>query len=402
LTKGGTSDGFKRVAAAGTLVAVGLTVAAAAAAAVGALGAAADLARPAFPSSVSAVGGVIAWAAASGPEHRFEIVVRRGGHNHALTATSAVGWIDGVKLGTGSGGHSIVVYSRCPHSPFANANVSSAGTDDCRLWWAPTRGGHAHRINAAPVDTSVGVAEHGVAVFAVQHNTARESQPARVETAQLTGTSARALKVPTPNGATIDDISANGAQVAFSEASLAPNRRMGVSEIWLDNGKAAPRLIAKVVSDTVPIDHAAQFFDGLTLTNGFVYAFLYSQSGVYPPVASRLERISLPGLATTVAPWAPSASLSTDGINATAFDPSNSQLILDLFSPQIDFSTTSASCSTHAGSATACPVVQTGPVTFGRTSAHNEQTSPPDATSLSLTRWKRSEAIGTLLRAGEG
>jgi hypothetical protein len=355
--------GFKRVAAVGALVAVGVTVTAAVAA-VGALSVTADLARPAFPSSVSAVGGVIAWAAASGPGQRFEIVVRRGGHNHALTATSAVGWIDGVKLGTDSGGHSIVIYSRCPHSPFANANLGSAGTDDCRLWWAPTSGGHARRINAAPTNTSVGVAEHGMVVFAVQHNTAHEHQPARVETARLAGTSARALRVPTPNGATIDDISANGAQVAFSEVLLTPNPRKGVSEIWLDNGKAAPQLVAKVVSDTVPIDDAAQFFDGLTLTNGFVYAFLYSQSGIYPPVPSRLERISLPGLARTVAPWAPSASLNTDGINATAFDPSNGRLILDLFASQVDFSTTSASCSTHAGSAKACPIVQTGPVVF--------------------------------------
>jgi hypothetical protein len=356
--------GFKRVAAVGALVAVGMTVAETVAA-VGALGVTADLARPAFPSSVSAVGGVIVWAAASGPGHRFEIIVRRGGHNHALTATSAVGWIDGVKLGTDSGGHSIVIYSRCPHSPFANANVGSAGTDDCRLWWAPTSGGKAHRINAAPANTSVGVAEHGTVVFAVQHNTAHEHQPARVETARLTGASARALKVPTPNGATIDDISANGAQVAFSEALLAPNPRKGVSEIWLDNGNAVPQLIAKVLSDTVPIDDAAQFFDGLTLTNGFLYAFLYSQSGIHPSVASQLERISFPGLVRTVAPWAPSASLNTDGINATAFDPGNSQLILDLFSPQVDFSRTSASCSTHAGSADACPIVQAGPVVFG-------------------------------------
>ena len=227
--------GFKRVAAVGVLLAVGVTVPTAVAAA-GAFGVAADLATPAFPSSVSAVGGVIAWAAASGPGHRFEIVVRRGRHSHALSATSAVGWIDGVKLGTDSGGHSIVVYSRCPHSPFASADVGSAGTDGCRLWWAPTSGGSAHRINAAPADTSVGVAEHGVVVFAVQPNTARENQPARIETARLTGTSTRALKLPTPDGATIDDISANGAQVAFSEAPHSSNPRTGVSEIWLDNG----------------------------------------------------------------------------------------------------------------------------------------------------------------------
>ncbi len=356
--------GFKRVAAVGVLLAVGVTVPAAVAAA-GAFGVAANLATPAFPTSVSAVGGVVAWAAASGPGHRFEIVVRRGRHSQALTATSAVGWIDGVKLGTDSGGRSIVVYSRCPHSPFATATVGSAGTDGCRLWWAATSGGSARRINAAPADTSVGTADHGVVVFAVQPNTARQNQPARIETARLTGTSTHALKLPTPDGATIDDISTNGARAAFSEARGSSNSSMGVSEIWLDNGSATPQLIAKVVSDDNPIDDSEQFFDGLTLTSTFVYAFLYSQSGIYPPVASRLEQISLPGLATSVAPWAPSASLSSDGINATAFDPSNGRLVLDLFSPQLDFSTTSTSCSTHAGSAKACPVVQTGPVTFG-------------------------------------
>ncbi len=324
-----------------------------------------DLATPAFPSSVSAVGGVIAWAAESGPGHRFEIVVREGGHNHALRATSAVGWIDGVKLGTDSGGHAIVVYSRCPHSPFASSSAGSAGTDGCRLWWARISGGDAHQIKAAPADTSVGVAEHGTVVFAVQHSTAHENQPARLEEARLTGTSTRALALPTPNGATIDDISASGTQVAFSEAPFAPNPRMGVSEIWLDGGNAAPRLIAKVVSDDVPIDDSEQFFEGLTLTSRAVYAFVYSQSGIYPPVASQLEQISLPGLASSAAAWEPSASLSRDGINAAAFDPSDSQLVLDLFSQEVEFSTASAACSTHAGSAKSCPVVQTGPVTFG-------------------------------------
>jgi hypothetical protein len=99
---------FMCLAAVGVLLAVGVTVPATGEAA-GAFGMAADLATPAFPTSVSAVGGVVAWAAASGPGHRFEIVVRRGGHDHALNATSAVGWIDGVKLGTDSRGHSLVV-----------------------------------------------------------------------------------------------------------------------------------------------------------------------------------------------------------------------------------------------------------------------------------------------------
>jgi len=356
--------GCRRVAAVGVLVAAGVTVPAAITTA-GAFGVAARLATPAFPSSVSAVGGVTAWAASSGSSHRFEIVVRRGTRTRALNATSAGGWIDAVKLGTDSRGRSIVVYSRCPHSPFANANVGSAGTDGCRLWWAPTSGGSAHRVNAAPADTSIGVAQHGVVVFAVQPNTAHQDRPALIETARLTGTSARALRLPTPNGATIDDISANGTQVAFSEAPPSSPSNQGVSEIWLDTGGAAPRLIAKVVSDSLPIDNSARFFDGLTLTSGFVYAFLYSQGGIVPPVASQLEQISLTGLATTVAAWAPGAAWSSDGVDATAFDPSTGRLVLDLFSPQLEFSTASASCSTHAASARACPIVQTAPITFG-------------------------------------
>ncbi len=355
--------GFTRRAAISAVVTLGAALAAGAAPA-GAFSVGANLAAPSFPSSVSAAGGMVAWAAGSGSGHRFEIVVRRGTHDRALSATSAVGWIDGVKLGSDAHGHAIVVYSRCPHSPFASASAGSAGTDGCLLWWAPTSGGRAHRIAAAPADTNIGLAEHGVVVFAVQPNTAREHQPARLETAHLTGTAAHALRVPTPDGATIDDISADGSEVAFSEATE-ENPNIGVSQIWLDSGATAPALIARITSDGVPIDDSEQFFDGLTLAGGFVYAFEYSQHGIVPPVASQLEQISLPGLATMTAPWAPSGSLGGDGVDAAAFDPSNDRLVLDLFSPQLEFSTPSASCSTHAGSARACPVVQSEAITFG-------------------------------------
>ncbi len=329
------------------------------------VGLSARLAAPTFPSSVSAAGGVVAWASASGSGHRFEIVVRSGGRDRALTATSAVGWIDGVKLGTGAGGETIVVYSRCPHSPFAGGSVGAAGTDGCRLWWARLSGGRAREIAAAPPDTSIGAASDGLLVFAVQPNTAREREPARVETASLSSRTAHALTVPTPDGAAIDDVSASGGQVVFSEA-VAPSRAdVGVSEIWLDEGAAAPRLIAKVSSDANPIDESEQYFDSVTLSGDFVYAFLYSQAGFVPPLPSQLEQIALPGLASSVVTWAPNAALREDGIDATAFDPSDDLLTLDLFSPQSDFSSASASCSTNAHSMRACPVVQSGPVSFG-------------------------------------
>lgn len=204
-----------RVLLAGLLVAaaVGTPVATAQA---GTLGVSTRLATPAFPSAVSAASGVIAWAAASGHGHRFEIVIRQHGRDRSLRATSAVGWIDAVKLGTGGSGRAIVVYSRCPHSPFATGSAGSAGTDGCRLWWARIAGGAAHRILAAPANTSVGVATRGVVVFAVQHSTAHEHQPARIERAGLGGGSAHALALPTPDGATIEDISADGEQVAFT------------------------------------------------------------------------------------------------------------------------------------------------------------------------------------------
>jgi hypothetical protein len=323
------------------------------------------LAAPAFPSSVSAAGGVIAWANASGSGHRFEVVVRSGAHDRALTATSAAGWIDGVRLGTSAGGSPIVVYSRCPHSPFASGRVGEAGTDGCRLWWARVSGGRAHEIAAAPPDTSIGAASDGKVAFAVQPNTAHERQPARVETASLTGGAAHALTVPTPDGAAIDDVAVSGGQVVFSEAVAPSSADVGLSEVWLQEDSAAPQLIAKVSSDANPIDESEQYFNSVTLSGGFVYAFLYSQAGIVPPLPSQLEQIALPGLATNIVTWTPSAALREDGIDASAFDPSDERLVLSLFSPQSEFSSPSASCPTRTSSAKGCPVVRSGPVSFG-------------------------------------
>lgn len=280
-----------------------------------------------------------------------------------------MGWIDGVKLGTEAHRNPIVVYSRCPHAPFAGGPAGSAGTDGCRLWWARTSGGAAHRIAAAPSDTNLGDAVDGTVVFAVQHSTAHEHGAARLYTARLVGGSARALRVPQADGATIDDLSADGTQVAFSEA-LAPRfitgteALLGSSQIWLDAGGAAPRLIAQVASDANPVDDSERYFDGITLASGYVYAFLYSQGGIVPPVASALQRIALTDLTTVQAPWLAPPSLAAFGIGAAAFDPSGGVLVLGKFSQRIELSTASASCSTHAGSDDACPVVRSAPVTL--------------------------------------
>jgi hypothetical protein len=362
---GGLPAGLRALARRGALLAAALLSMPAAGARAASVGVSAHLAAPTFPSSVSAADGLVAWASASGSGHRFAIVVRGGGHDRVLAATSAVGWIDGVKLGTAADGHTIVVYSRCPHSPFASGNVGAAGTDGCRLWWASVSGGAAHEIAAAPPDTSIGTATDGVVAFAVQPNTAHERQPARVETASLTGRAAHTLTVPTPDGAAIDDIAASGGQVVFGEA-VAPSRAdVGISEVWLDEGTSSPQLIARVSSDANPIDDSERYFDGVTLSGGFVYAFLYSQAGIVPPLPSQLEQIALPSLATSVVTWAPTGAPREDGVEATAFDPSDQRLVLDLFSPESDFSTASASCSTRARGARACPVVQSGPVSFG-------------------------------------
>jgi hypothetical protein len=362
---GGLPAGLLALARRGVLLAAALVSMPAAAAQAASVSVAARLAAPTFPSSVSAAGGLVAWASASGSGHRFAIVVRSGGHERVLSATSAVGWVDGVKLGTSASGRPIVVYSRCPHSPFASGSVGAAGTDGCRLWWARVSGGTAHEIAAAPPDTSIGTATDGVVAFAVQPNTAHERQAARVETASLTGRSAHALTVPTPDGAAIDDIAASGGQVAFSEAVAPSHADLGVSEVWLDEGTVAPRLIARVSSDANPLDDSEQYFDGVTLSGGFVYAFLYSQAGIVPPLPPQLEQIALPSLATSAVTWAPTRALREDGVEATAFDPSDERLTLDLFSPESDFSMASASCSTRARSARACPVVQSSPVSFG-------------------------------------
>ena len=336
-----------------------------AAARAGSLGSAHVLASPTFPGAVAAAGGVIAWAAPSGGARRFEIVIHHGAATHALSDTSAVGWIDAVKLGTDSHGHAIVVYSRCPHSPFATANAGSAGSDGCLLWWAPLSGGCPRRIAAAPLDSTVGAATAGSVVFAVQPNTAHPNQPARIARSTLAGRTAVPLHVPSPAGSTISDIAVSAQEVAFIEQPRVANPMMGASQVWLDAPGSPTRLLAQQISDTVPIDDSARFFDGLALTGSDAYAFLYANSGIYPPVASQLEQIPLlTNAAITMAPWAPGPSLSSFGIQATAFDPSHDRLVLGLFSPAVDLSTSSGACSGHATSRRACPIVTSSPVSF--------------------------------------
>ncbi|HLM85244.1 MAG TPA: hypothetical protein VK272_03550 [Solirubrobacteraceae bacterium] len=321
---------------------------------------ASTLATTSLPSPVSAVGGVVAWVGASGRGHRFQIVIRSRGHNRALSATSAVGWIDGVKLGTDAHGRTIVVYSRCPYKPYGNSSPGHGGTDGCRLWWAPTAGGAAHLVRAAPPDASTGQAVGGSVVFAVQPNSANLGA-ARVETARLSGNSAQALPVPHPKGASIEDISASSTQVAFIENSEEPTGQpTGLSQIWLDEGNATPKLIAHVRSDDVPIDESAQFFDGLTLSGGYVYTSLYAQPGldlpgVEPHVTSRLERISLADLSVAESPWEPDEF--DLGVNATSYDPTAEALVVSSFSRQVDFS--AGLEKRHS-----CPIEREAPVAF--------------------------------------
>jgi len=323
------------------------------------------VAAPTLPSFVSAANGLVAWSSASGSGNRYEVVIRRNGRNRPLTATSATGWIDAVKLGTDTSGQEIVVYSRCPHQPFANATAGNAGTDGCRLWWAPiSGGGQAQEISAAPPDTNIGVAVDGTVVFAVAPNTGHPNQPVRLESAQLTGGTAQALTVPTPDGATINDLSANGSEVAFSELP-SPDGTKAVSEIWLESNGATPQLVAKQAFQMITDAASAHYFDGLTLTADAIYAFLVAQPDVYPPVPSQVEEISLPSLTTTAVLWIPGSSLKNYGIQVTAFDASDDHLVLSLYSVQDDLSHTSSTCATAIGSPRACPVALDGTVTFG-------------------------------------
>jgi len=318
------------------------------------------LATTALPSPVSALGGVVAWVGSSGRGHRFEVVIRSRGHDRALRATSAVGWIDGVELGTDAHGHTIVVYSRCPYKPYGISRPGHGGTDGCRLWWSPTAGGATRLIRAAPADTNVGDAVAGNVTFAVQPNSAHLGA-VRVETAPLSGTSARALPVPHPTGASIEHVSVSATQVAFienSEESAAPSR--GVSQIWLDEGSATPRLIAHVSSDDAPIDESEEFFDGVTLAGGYVYTSVYAQPGldepgVEPRVTSHLQRIALADLSIAESPWEPDEY--DLGVNATSYDPTSRVQVVSSFSRQVNFS----AGREKRGS---CPIELEAPITF--------------------------------------
>lgn len=320
------------------------------------------LATTSVPSPVSALHGAVAWVASSGRGHRFEVVIRRRGHDHRLRATSAVGWIDGVQLGSGAGGHAIVVYSRCPHKPYGSSPPGKGGTDGCRLWWAPITGARAHLIRAAPPDASVGASLAGEVTFAVQANTASlGTGSVRVETAGLSSATAHARPVPHPRGASIEQISVSGTQVAFVENSQQPGAAStGLSQIWIDEGRAASRLIASLTSDDLPIDESAEFFDGLTLSAGYVYTSIYAQPGldqpgIAPQVRSRLERISVADLSVAEAQWEPDEY--DLGVSATSYDPTSQTLVVSSFSRQVDF-------AAGVERPDSCAVEHEAPVTF--------------------------------------
>ena len=338
------------------------------------------VAEPTFPSPVAAAQGVVAWASGSGSGHRFEIVVS-GAHVHrALTATSAAGWIDGVSLGTDSAGHTIVVYSHCPSQPLATRPSGHAGTDGCRLWWAPVGGsGAAHEIGAAPPDPDIGDAVRGTVTFAVQHRRLHRRREARDRVADRGAV--QALTVPSPEGATINEISAGAAGVAFAELPAQSVSGNGVSEIWLDTSGSAPRLIAKLAYKSITDAETARYFDGLTLPTGSIDAFLVAQRDIYPPTASELERISLPSLATTAVTWIP-GSLSRYGVQDAAFDPGHDRLALSFFSQSVNFEQTSATCSQEVGNVDACPVTDQT-VSFGATgqTGTTTATGPTGATA---------------------
>jgi hypothetical protein len=204
----------------------------------------------------------------------------------------------------------------------------------------------------------------------VQPNTARPRQAALIETASLTGTRVHALRVPTPDGAKIADLSTNGARVAFVELPLPADERAGASQVWLDVPSTAPRLLAQQISDATPIDYDAVFFDSVTLTGDAAYAFLFADPGPDPnpaqQPASAFERIPLAGGPIATAPWtspwpSPPAA-EADGVSAGAFDPVSGQLALDLYGP--DQQDSPSTCTGGPADPNACPILVTGPVSF--------------------------------------
>jgi len=324
------------------------------------------LARPSVPSPVSAVDGVLAWAASSGRGHRFEIVVRHAGHNRRLGATSAVGRIVELKLGTAAHGRAIVVYSHCPKK-IAGSNIEGAG---CRLWWAPLAGGAAHLVRAAPRGTALGTAVEGTVTFV------KPGRKFRLETASLAGSSAHALPAaPNVIEGSISDISATATGVAFLEQSEEPGSPdQGLSQVWFSEGAATPRLITQVIGDTQEIDDAYQFFVGLTLSSEFIYTFLYAAPGLIyevppgrKPVVPGLKRMTLTSPSTTTGS---SEDLPFEGarigLEWISYDPSDQTLVASLIPATTYYPGTSTPgrCATDPASENVCPVESFGPVSF--------------------------------------
>ena len=125
------------------------------------LGSASVLANPALPQPGLCgrrPGGLVA---ASGGGDRFEVVLGRGGRVHALGATSAVGCDRRGELGTEAHRNPIVVYSRCPHAPFAAGpraapGPTAAGCGGRGRAAAPRTGSRRHRPDTTSATRSTG------------------------------------------------------------------------------------------------------------------------------------------------------------------------------------------------------------------------------------------------------
>ncbi len=324
------------------------------------------LARPPVPSPVSAADGVVAWAASSGGGHRFEVVVGHAGRQRRLRRTSAIGRIDALKLGTDARGRAIVVYSHCPKE-IPDSNIEGAG---CRLWWAPLSGARAHLVRAAPRGTSLGAAIDGTVTFV------RPGSNPHLARASLTGAAAKMLPAPAHLvEGSISDISATSGGVAFLEQSMEPGSATGgLSQIWLSEGSAVPRLITEVTGDTQEIDDAYEFFVGLTLSGEFIYTFLYAAPGLSDyvpsggtPVVSGLKRITLsPPATTTAAAEDLSFAGARIGLEGLAYDPTDQTLVASLIPANTYYPGTAmpGRCATNRSSPDACPVKSFGPVTF--------------------------------------
>ena len=234
-----------------------------------------------------------------GRRARFAIVIRSRGAEH--------GW--GKDIGRRldrrdqareaiPGVRAIVVYSRCPHSPFAGGRPGQAGTDGCRLWWAPLSGGcptGSRRLHPTRPSGRRATGRGGLR-GAAQHRPRTAGRPARA----LDAHRSRQRDPPSPQrpGRRSPTWRRRGPGRSRSSSSRTPPNRARQPPRCGWRARAQRRRCSRSRSPTrCRSTDSARFFDGLALTSTDAYAFLYANRGVFPPggLGSSSRYLSPPG-----------------------------------------------------------------------------------------------------------